>query len=143
VQIGYSQNFLDQALCKTVAENQIAAGSRVVFAVAGPCGNGALEAAKERKRWGIGVDTDQSFLGPHILTSAVKRVDTGIFLAVKGAKEGRFKGGKDLVFNLKNGGVSLGKFSKNARITKAWKAQLALLRRQIISGKIKPPKSVG
>ena len=144
VQIGYSQDFLDQAKCKTIAENQIDAGSQVVFAVAGPCGNGALEAAKERGRWGVGVDTDQSNLGRHILTSAVKRVDTGIFLAVKGAKDGKgYRGGKNLVFNLKNGGVSLGKFSPRARITKAWKAQLASLQRQIISGKIKPPTSVG
>ena len=140
VQIGYSQDFLDQAKCKTIAENQIDAGSQVVFAVAGPCGNGALEAAKERGRWGVGVDTDQSYLGTHILTSAVKRVDTGIFLAVKGAKNGKgYRGGKNLVFNLKNGGVSLGKFSKRAKITKAWKAQLASLKKQIISGKIKPP----
>jgi basic membrane lipoprotein Med (substrate-binding protein (PBP1-ABC) superfamily) len=70
-------------------------------------------------------------------------VDTGIFLAVKGAKGKGYRGGKDIAFNLKNGGVGLGKFSKNAKITKAWKAQLALLRKQIISGKIKPPTSVG
>ena len=144
VQIGYSQDFIDQAKCKSVAENQIDAGSQVVFNVAGPCGLGALDAAKERKRWGIGVDVDQSFLGSHILTSAVKRVDVGIFLAVKGAKTGKgYKAGGDLVFNLKNGGVSLGKFSKRANLKKAWLNQIASLRKQIISGKIKPPTSVG
>ena len=84
VQIGYSQDFIDQAKCKSVAENQLDAGSQVVFNVAGPCGLGALDAAKERGRWGVGVEVDQSFLGTHILTSAVKRVDQGIFLAVKG-----------------------------------------------------------
>ena len=35
---------------------------------------GALEAASERGIWGIGVDVDQSHLGRHILTSAVKRM---------------------------------------------------------------------
>src|ERR671935_313755 len=144
VQIGYSQDFLDQAKCKSVAENQIDAGSQVVFNVAGPCGLGALDAAKERGRWGIGVDVDQSFLGTHILTSAVKRVDVGIFLAVKGAKTGKgYKGGGDLVFNLKNGGVSLGKFSPKAHLKKAWLKQIATLKKQIISGKLKPPTSVG
>jgi basic membrane protein A len=144
VQIGYSQDFLDQAKCKTVAENQIDAGSQVVFGVAGPCGLGALGAAKERGRWAVGVDVDQSNLGNHILTSAVKRVDTGIFLAVKGAKTGKgFKAGGNLVFNLKNNGVGLGKISKTAKIPKAWLAQIATLRKQIISGKIKPPTSVG
>ena len=144
VQIGYSQDFIDQAKCKSVAENQLDAGSQVVFNVAGPCGLGALDAAKERGRWGVGVDVDQSFLGSHILTSAVKRVDQGIFLAVKGAKTGKgYKGGKDLVFNLKNKGVALGKISKRARIPKAWITQINKLKAQIIAGKIKPPTSVG
>jgi basic membrane protein A len=90
------------------------------------------------------VDVDQSYLGTHILTSAVKRVDTGIFLAVKGAKSGKgYKGGGDLVFNLKNGGVGLGKISKKAHLKKAWLAQIALLKKQIISGKVKPPLTVG
>jgi basic membrane protein A len=140
VQVQYSEDFLDQAKCKNIASNQIDAGSQVVFSVAGPCGLGALDAAKERGKWGVGVDVDQSYLGSYILTSAVKRVDTGIFLAVKGAKSGKgYKGGGDLVFNLKNGGVALGKFSKKAKLKKAWIAQIALLKKQIISGKIKPP----
>jgi basic membrane protein A len=144
VLIGYSQDFLDQAKCKSVAANQIDAGSQVVFGVAGPCGLGALDAAKERGRWAVGVDVDQSYLGPHILTSAVKRVDTGIFLAVKGAKTGKgYKGGGDLVFNLKNGGVGLGKFSKRAKLKKAWITQINTLKRQIIAGKLKPPTTVG
>ena len=144
VQIGYSQDFIDQAKCKSVAQNQLDAGSQVVFGVAGPCGLGALDAAKEAGKWAVGVDVDQSYLGPHILTSAVKRVDTGIFLAVKGAKSGKgYKGGGNLVFNLKNGGVALGKFSKKAKLKKAWLTQVNTLKKQIISGKIKPPLTVG
>jgi basic membrane protein A len=144
VQIGYSQDFIDQAKCKSVAQNQIDAGSQVVFGVAGPCGLGALDAAKAAGRWAVGVDVDQSFLGSHILTSAVKRVDTGIFLAVKGAKSGTgYKGGGNLVFNLKNGGVALGKISAKAKIPKAWLTQINKLKAQIIAGKLKPPTSVG
>jgi basic membrane protein A and related proteins len=144
VQIQYSEDFLDQAKCKNIANNQIDAGSQVVFSVAGPCGLGALDAAKERGKWGVGVDVDQSFLGTHILTSAVKRVDQGIFLAVKGAKSGKgYKKGGDLVFNLKNGGVGLGKISKKAKIPKAWLTQINKLKAQIIAGKIKPPATVG
>src|SRR3954467_7026850 len=144
VQIGYSQNFIDPALCKQVATNQIDAGSQVVFGVAGPCGLGALDAAKERGRWAVGGGVDQSFLGTHILTSAVKRVDTGILLAVKGAKTGKgYRGGHDLVFNLKNGGVGLGKVSKKAKLKTAWVQPIATLQKQIISGKIKPPLTVG
>jgi basic membrane protein A and related proteins len=141
VKIDYSQDFLAQDKCKELALNQIAAGSKVVFNVAGPCGLGTLSAAKEKGVWGIGVDVDQSYLGPHILTSAVKRVDTGVFLAIKGAMTGKgFKGGSNLVFNLKNGGVGLGKISP--QVPAAYITQINTLKKQIIAGKIKPPTVV-
>jgi basic membrane protein A len=108
---GYSQDFVDQAKCKEIALDQISQGSKVVFQVAGGCGLGALDAAKDKGVWGIGVDADQSFLGPHILTSAQKGVDTAVFLAIKDASEGNFKGGTDSVYGLDQEGVGLGKFS--------------------------------
>jgi basic membrane protein A len=78
VLIAYSQDFVAQDKCKEIALDQIARGSQVVFQVAGGCGLGALDAAKQKGKWGVGVDRDQSDLGPHILTSAVKRVDTSV-----------------------------------------------------------------
>src|SRR5215471_5261284 len=89
----YSQDFTDQAKCKSIALNQISAGSLAVFAVAGACGLGALDAAREQNVWGIGVDADQSFLGPQILTSATKKVDRAVFLAVQSVQKGSFRGG--------------------------------------------------
>src|SRR5262245_21726328 len=47
----YSQDFTDQAKCKAIAANQIAAGSVAVFTVAGQCGLGGLDAAREGKVW--------------------------------------------------------------------------------------------
>ena len=138
--VGYSQDFIAQDKCKSIASNQIAAGSHVVFNVAGPCGLGALQAAKEQGVWGVGVDVDQSYLGPHILTSAVKRVDTGVFLTVKAAQAGTLKGGNDLVFNLKNGGVALGKIS--AKVPAAYKARIAALQKQLIAGTVKAPAAL-
>ena len=82
---GYSQDFVDQAKCKEIALNQIAQGSQVVFQVAGQCGLGALDAAKEKGVQGIGVDADQAYLGAHILTSAQKKVDVAVFDTVKAA----------------------------------------------------------
>ena len=58
----YSQDFIDQAKCKEIALDQIAKGSKVVFQVAGRCGLGALDAAKEKGVQGIGVDADQAYL---------------------------------------------------------------------------------
>ncbi len=131
---GYSEDFADQAKCKQVALNQIEQGAGVIFQVAGGCGLGALDAAKEKGVWGIGVDADQSFLGSHILTSAVKRVDTAVFLAIKSVVDGKFKGG-NMVFGLKDNGVGIGKIS--SRVPKSEVAAVNKVRADIISGKIK------
>jgi basic membrane protein A and related proteins len=114
VRWGYSQNWDDQAKCKELALNQIAAGSKVVFQVAGGCGLGALSAAKDESVWGIGVDGDQSFLGPHVLTSALKGVDSAVFLTIKAKEDGTFEGGKSVVFGIDQDGVGLGTLSPNA-----------------------------
>jgi basic membrane protein A and related proteins len=105
----YSQDFVDQAKCKEIALDQIAKGSKVVFQVAGGCGLGALDAAKAEGVQGIGVDADQAFLGDHILTSALKRVDVAVFDAIKRAQDGTFKGGTDVLHSVENDGVGLGK----------------------------------
>ena len=81
-----------------------------MFQVAGGCGLGALDAARQQHVWGIGVDADQSFLGPHILTSATKKVDRAVFLAVTSVQQGTFHGG-NAIYGLKQGGVGLGKIS--------------------------------
>ena len=140
VLVGYSQDFIAQDKCKAIALNQIAAGSHVVFNVAGPCGLGALEAAKEQGVWGVGVDVDQAYLGSHILTSAVKRVDQGVYLTVKAAADGTLVGGGNITFNLKNNGVALGKISP--KVPKAYIAKINALKAQIISGKIVPPAAL-
>ena len=107
----YSQDWDDQAKCKELALNQIARGSNVIFQVAGGCGLGALNAAGERGKLGIGVDADQSFLGDHILTSAQKGVDAAVFLTIKSIQGGKWTGGGNSTFGLKEEGVGLGKVS--------------------------------
>jgi len=114
VKWSYSQDWEDQAKCKELALNQIAAGSKVVFQVAGGCGLGALSAARDERVWGIGVDGDQSFLGPHVLTSALKGVDSAVFLTIKSVEDGDFVGGKNVVFGIDQDGVGLGTLSPKA-----------------------------
>jgi len=136
----YSQDFADQAKCKEIALNQIAAGAGVVFQVAGGCGLGALDAAREKKVWGVGVDADQAFLGPHVLTSAMKAVDRSVYLTILDVQQGRFKGGADAVFSLKQGGVRLGKISP--KVTKADVEALAAVKARILAGEIEIPREV-
>ncbi len=132
---GYSQSFTDQSKCKEISLNHIAQGSRVEFGVAGSCGLGSLSAAKDKGLWGIGVDADQGYLGGHMLTSAVKRVDAGVFRTVKQAKDGTFKGYGDSTFSVRAGGVGLGKIS--LKVPAAIVAQEKVLEKKIATGKVK------
>jgi basic membrane protein A and related proteins len=134
---GYSGDFVDQAKCKELALNQIEQGSKVVFAAAGQCGLGALDAAKQSKAQGIGVDNDQSFLGPHIMTSATKKVDVAVFDAIKAAQDGTFKGGTDQVFDVKNGGMGVGKFNE---VGQKYASKVEDIQKKIASGEITPPQ---
>ena len=133
----YSQEFVQQAPCKELALDQIAKGSQVVFQVAGGCGLGALSAAEDKGVWGIGVDRDQSDLGDHILTSAVKRVNTSVFDTVKSVQDGTFKGGEDSTFDLANDGVALGKISP--KVPQDIIDEVDALKQKIIDGEITIP----
>jgi basic membrane protein A len=138
---GYSQDFVDQAKCAELALNQIARGSRVVFAAAGGCGLGAISSAKDRDVWAIGVDNDQSFLGPHILTSATKKVDVAVFQTIQSVVDDTFQGGADGLFDLANGGVGYGKVSANAPDRDALIGKLDDVSKQIGDGTIDVPRS--
>jgi basic membrane protein A len=130
---GYSQDFVDQAKCKEIALDQIAKGSQVVFQVAGGCGLGALDAAKEEGVQGIGVDADQAYLGEHILTSAIKKVDVAVFEAVKRAQEGQFEGGTDVIATVENGGVGLGEIGPAGQ---KYADQIEQVTEQVASGEV-------
>ena len=132
---GYSQSFNDQSKCKELSLNHIAQGSQAEFGVAGSCGLGSLSAAKDKGLWAIGVDADQGYLGSHMLTSAVKRVDVGVSRTMKQAKAGTFKGFGNTVFSVRAGGVGLGKISP--KVPAAIVAAEKVLENQIRTGKVK------
>ena len=140
VLVQYSGDFVKSDLCKTVAENQIAQGAQVLFQVAGGCGLGTLKAADEHKIWGIGVDKDQYNDAKRVLTSGVKRVDDGVFSVTKQVTEGKFKGNTDLLFNLKNGGMAVGKI--NPAVPQDFIDKMNELKQKIISGQVKVPATL-
>ena len=141
VLVGYSQDFVAQDKCKAIAQNQISQGSQVEFQVAGGCGLGTLNAAAQAGVWGIGVDVDQYALAKHVLTSALKRVDVGIYTADKQAKAGQFKGGSNLLFDLRNNGVGVGKISP--QVPAAFVTKMNQLAAKIKSGQVKVPVAAG
>jgi basic membrane protein A len=130
----FSQDFVDQAKCKEIALNQISQGSQVVFAVAGQCGLGALDAAKEKNVQSIGVDADQGYINANVMTSALKKVDVAVFDTAKDVQDGKFKPGTDTIFDVKSGAVGLGKISPAGQ---PFAADVKKVQDQIASGEIK------
>ena len=137
VLVQYSNDFGAADKCQTVAQNEIGQGAKVLFQVAGGCGLGTLKAADDAGIWGIGVDSDEYNDAKRVLTSATKHTDTGVYDTVTQAAAGKFQGGSDLVFNLKNGGVGVGKI--NPSVPKAWITLMNSYRAKIIAGTLKVP----
>ncbi len=113
----YSNDFNDVAKAKELAINQYKNGADIIFSAAGNAGNGAIEAAKELKKYVIGVDSDQALLykdtdeekANTIVTSGIKTIDKAILNAVKQAKEGTLKFGEHVKYGYATGGVGLAK----------------------------------
>lgn len=136
----YSQEFVDQAPCKEIALDQISKGADVVFQVAGGCGLGALDAAKQEGVWGIGVDADQAFLGDHILTSALKRVDVAVFKTIESVQNGTFQGAGVTTFGLAEDGVGLGEVSPD--VPQEVLDKVEEIKQRILSGDLELPDTV-
>jgi len=136
----YSNSFTDEGKCATVAQNEIGSGAEVVFQVAGLCGDGALKKASALGKWGIGVDSDEYNVAKNILTSATKKTDVGVEHAIEDSFHNQFPGGTDIVLNLKNDGVGVGKISP--KVPKAWVDLMNKYKSQIIAGSLKPPVTI-
>jgi len=116
-------------------------GVDVLFPIAGSTGNGALAAAGERGKWGIGVDMDQYVTLPDersvLLTSVLKRIDNAVYALVEAAVRGEFNGGETTVGVLANDGVGLAPFHDfESLIPGSLKEELTVIRQAIIDGAI-------
>jgi len=140
VEVRWADTVTERRVCTKIAQEQLKRGTSVIFSVAGRCGDSALKAAADKRVWGIGFDFDQSSLGPRILTSAMKKVDTAVFLTVRDAKAGTLKGGADIRYGVAQGAVGLGKISP--KVPRALVKKVTALEAQIKAGKIKIPTAV-
>lgn len=104
----YANSFDDASLGKSIANQMYGNGADIIFSAAGGVGTGAIESAKEKGKYAIGVDMDQNNLAPeNVITSAMKRVDVGVFDIISKAKNDEFEGGKAIVYGLKEDAVGI------------------------------------
>jgi len=121
-----------------LARSQFDRGADVVYAAAGATGLGVLQAAKDRQKFAIGVDSNQNHIHPGtILTSMIKRVDLAVYNAFKTARDGTWKPGLQILGLAEDGvGYALDDHNKSL-ITAEMKQKLDAARADIIAGKIK------
>lgn len=102
------EGFSDPVTAQEIAREMYGDGVDVIFTVAGFSGTGAIDEAKrEPGRYVIGVDRDQSDLGPDvILASSVKHVDQAVESGIREFMDGTFSGGEQVV-GLNDGATDL------------------------------------
>ena len=115
-------------------------GADIIYHASGSTGLGVFEAAREKGRLAIGVDSDQYAEAPgFILTSMVKHLEASIFDTIKDSQEGRWQGGVR-EFGLRENGVGWVYDERNkALIPDGVKAKVDSLRAEIIAGRIVVP----
>jgi basic membrane protein A len=135
----YGGTFGDPAKGAQIAGTQIDGGADILFQVAAETGAGYLGEAQKRGVYGIGVDADQSYLGSYVLTSAVKKVNVAMKVAVRDVLGRKFRGG-DRLLGAADGATGI---ARPATIVPASiAAQLKATRKQLASGTIVPPTTI-
>ena len=98
--------FKNPAKGKELALSQYSQGADIIYHASGVTGLGVFEAAREMKKYAIGVDMDQWNEAPgFVLTSMVKKGNVAVYEIIKEWKENKFDGGKAQVFGLADDGV--------------------------------------
>jgi len=121
-----------------LARSQFDRGADVIYAAAGATGLGVLQAAKDKGRLAIGVDSNQNHIHPgSVLTSMIKRVDLAVYEAFKAARDGTWKAGVRSLGVAEVGvGFSLDQYNRGL-ITAEMEKRLQQARVDIVAGKIK------
>jgi basic membrane protein A len=145
VRIGYAgitgEAFKNPSKGKELALGQYEQGADIIYHASGVTGLGVFEAAREKKKLAIGVDSDQYHEAPgFVLTSMTKVVDIAVFEMIRAAKENRFPGGTVQTFGIKTKGVDYVYDENNKHlIPDDVHARVEAIREDIISGKIVVP----
>ena len=114
----YNESFDDTAKGASDAAQFMGEGADVIFGAGGKTGSAGVVAATAAGKWGIGVDQDEYFSSfaegaapgsEYLASSAVKRVDLGVFNQIVAILDGTFAGS---IYGLttENGGITYAPF---------------------------------
>jgi len=130
---------------KELALKQYNAGADVIYHASGASGIGVIEAAASKKKFVIGVDSDQALTAkpeqrPYILTSMMKMVNASVYETIKTFLGGKFEGGYR-VFGLSDGGIGYAKNDYNKDVMAKIGAKLEEYKAKVVKGEIVVPQS--
>jgi len=95
--VGFDKTFVDPEWGAATANSMIDKGVDTVFGCGGKTGNGAVTAAAQAGKYGIGVDTDQYLTlpeaAPRMLSSAMKMITPGVYDLIKLSNDGALPSG--------------------------------------------------
>lgn len=147
-QIKVSENYIgvtgeawnNPAKAKELALAQFQSGVDITFVAAGASGNGVFDAAEEKKKFAIGVDSNQNWIKPGIiLTSMLKRVDLAVYESIAQLTKSQFQAGI-VYLGLKDKAIDYAVDSYNSSVlTEVAKNAAEQAKKDILAGKIKVP----
>jgi len=117
-------------------------GADIVYHAAGRAGLGVIRAAKDRKLFAIGVDSDQDGEAPgNVLTSMIKNVDEAVFATIKDCVDGKFSAG-EIKYDIAQNGVGISKLEHTRDlIGPDVLAEIEALKQKIAAGELKVPST--
>jgi basic membrane protein A len=136
----FAGTFDDPAKGSELTQTLYGQGSDIVFNVAGPTGEGVLQASGAAGKYSIGVDIDQCGEAPgHVAASMLKHADVAVYSLIKDVVDGKgVKPGATYTYDLASGGVELLLCPQVVdKIPADVKAKLDGFKADVVSGKIK------
>lgn len=148
--VKYADSFSDVNKGYELGKALINEGCDVLYHAAGGVGIGMFTMVDETVKGGkeafaIGVDMDQAVALPKykdiIISSMIKRVDTGTYTAAKELAEDKFEGGKMIELGLAEEGVGIAETTKD-KVSADILSKVDKYKAGIMDGKIKVPATL-
>ena len=152
VLVSYVGDFEDSAKGKELILAQYDQGADIAYNVAGETGLGLLDAAKEKRRYAIGVDSDQWLLfkdsdqekASYIVASMLKNVGFSLYRAIKGTQDGTIKYGAAEALGIKEGGIGVSDNENYQKVIPGeMRQKIKDLEKKILAGEIQVVTAFG
>ncbi len=142
----YNDSFTEPDVGAADAEQFIGEGVDVIFGAGGPTGSGAIKRGADLKVYVIGVDQDEYFTtfgggetpgAEYLITSAMKRVDNGVYLMIQALVNGGegWPGGPDFILSLDNDGIDFAP-AHDSNVPQAVEDQVTQIKQDLLDGTI-------